>query len=92
MTAETKPLTVALVGGPLNGHDDDGVVLRALDQGVGTMSPPTEPPERITATPAGLFYDLNVPTGVGRYERWRGERKVDETVTVDATYVWTLPR
>lgn len=85
MSTQVKPHTIALVGGPLNAHMDGEHVMRSIDrideEGL---------PEVITATPAGLFFDLEVPDTVGRYERDH-ELLVDVPVAPAAVYVWTVP-
>lgn len=83
MTEEANErFDVVLVGGPLNAHLDDEHVIRTIERpGL---------PQRITATPGGLFFDLDVPATVGRYER-DDEREVDDVVAPDAVYVWTPP-
>jgi hypothetical protein len=69
---------VALIGGPLNAHRHDAHVERTIDVNS------DEPPRVITATPAGLFFDLAVPKDVGRYG------KVDEDSRI-AGIVGELP-
>lgn len=85
MTTEVKPHTIALVGGPMNAHVEDEIIERTIhrvDQ--------AGLPQRITATPAGLFFDLDVPDDVGRYER-DDDRVLDLPVQPEAVYVWTVP-
>lgn len=86
MTTKVNTHTIALVGGPMNAHVEGEHVLRTIDrieeEGL---------PDRVTATPAGMFFDLDVPTGVGRYERDE-DRELDLPASQpEAVYVWTVP-
>lgn len=85
MTTEVKTHTIALIGGPLNAHVDGEHVCRTIDrideEGL---------PERITATPVGLFFDLDVPANVGRYER-DPEGRTEDPVQPEAVYRWLVP-
>lgn len=78
---------VALIGGPLNAHQADEHVERAIEVDGAA------PPGNIRATPARLLFDVPGPPTVGRYEKVDFDERIagivgDLPAQPDAFYEW----